>query len=201
MDIFTKYNRNSINDRQIDTLIGLAKGICANGNVDQAEAEVLLSWLIQNAGSENGMITNLLAKVSAMLDDEHLDDDEAIELFSILRSVAGEDGEIGEVAKPATLPLCTPPPQLEFNNKTFLLTGTFAYGTRSQCHAVIEGMGGKTIKSITKSLDYLVIGSYVTSSWSHESFGRKIEKAMEYRESGLPISIISEEHWLKEAGL
>lgn len=39
MDIFTKFNRKNIQDRQIDTLIGLSKGITADGKVDQSEAE------------------------------------------------------------------------------------------------------------------------------------------------------------------
>ena len=45
MDIFTKYNRNKIQDRQLDTLIGLSKGITADGRVDQAEAEDLAKRL------------------------------------------------------------------------------------------------------------------------------------------------------------
>ena len=48
MDMFTKFNRKSIDDRQIDTLIGISKGLVADGKVDQAEAEFLLSWLIQS---------------------------------------------------------------------------------------------------------------------------------------------------------
>jgi hypothetical protein len=39
MDIFTKYNRKNIQDRQIDTLIDLSKGLLADGKVDQTEAE------------------------------------------------------------------------------------------------------------------------------------------------------------------
>src|SRR5690606_13165451 len=37
MDIFTKYNKKSIQDRQIDTLIGLSKGLTADGKINQAE--------------------------------------------------------------------------------------------------------------------------------------------------------------------
>jgi len=54
---------------------------------------------------------------------------------------------------------------------------------------------------VTKKLNYLVLGSYVTDSWAHETFGRKIEKAMDYRDSGVPLAIITEEHWAKCGGL
>lgn len=42
----------------------------------------------------------------------------------------------------------------------------------------------------------LVIGAYATDSWAHSSFGRKIEKALEIREEGSQISIVSELHWV-----
>lgn len=41
MDIFTRFNRKQTEDRQIDTLIGLSKGLIADGKVVQAEAEFL----------------------------------------------------------------------------------------------------------------------------------------------------------------
>ena len=46
-----------------------------------------------------------------------------------------------------------------------------------------------------------MLGTYVTDSWVHESFGRKIEKAVEYRDAGVPIVIMSEEQWLEAGGL
>lgn len=41
MDVFTKYNKKNIQDRQIDTLIGLSKGLIADGSINQAEANFL----------------------------------------------------------------------------------------------------------------------------------------------------------------
>lgn len=49
--------------------------------------------------------------------------------------------------------------------------------------------GGIVAGSVNKRFNYLVISPYVTDSWAHESFGRKIEKAMEYRDSGIPLVI------------
>lgn len=201
MDIFNKYNRKGIQDRQVDTLIGLSKGITADGNVVQAEAEFLQSWLIQNSQSENPIILNLLDKVSRMLKDGVLDEDESAELLNTLHKISGETSELGEVSKTSSLPVCSPPPQIEFTNKTFVFTGTCAFGSRKDCHTAIESLGGITVKGITKKLDYLVLGTYVTDSWVHESFGRKIEKAMEYRAAGVPLAIVTEAHWLKESGL
>ena len=201
MEIFLKYNKKQIHDRQIDTLIGLAKGITVDGDVDLEEAMFLQNWLVQNCHSPNPIIINLLHKVSAMLEDDILDKDESKELFSILHSITGAETSLGEAAKTTKLPICSPTPKISFSSKVFLFTGTCAYGTRKQCQEVITSLDGINAKSVTKKLDYLVLGTYVTECWAHETFGRKIEKAMTYRDSGLPISIITEEHLMQETNL
>lgn len=202
MDIFTKFNRKNIQDRQIDTLIGLSKGVSADGNVNQAEAEFLMTWLIQSRQStDNPIIINLLERVSAMLEDGVLDREESVELLEILQKISGDTSDIGELAKTSSLPINDPLPELEFNGSSFLFTGTCAFGTRKQCHEATESRGGIIAKGVNKSLDYLVLGTYVTDSWVHETFGRKIEEAIEYREKGLPIVILTEEHWLCSGGL
>ena len=202
MDIYTRFNRKGIQDRQIDTFIGLCKGIVADGDVNQSEAEFLLTWLYQNRqASDNPVIVNLLGKVSGMLDDGVLDNEESFELLGILRKVSGESSVVGELTKTTSLPLNDPMPKIYFEDMSFLFTGTCAFGTRHQCHEEIVKLGGLNAKSVTKSLDYLILGTYVTDSWAHESFGRKIEKAVSYRESGVPIVIMSEEQWLEASGL
>ena len=202
MEIFTRFNRKNIQDRQIDTLIGLSKGLIADGVVNQSEAEFLYSWLIQNRqATDNPVILNLLEKVSTMLEDGILDEDESSELLNILQAISGEKSEIGELSKTGSLPINNPMPSIVFEEKTFLFTGTCAFGTRKQCQLAIESLGGINAKSITKSLDYLILGTYVTDSWAHESFGRKIEKAMEYRDNGIPLAIVTEGHWINEAQL
>ncbi|HAD47184.1 MAG TPA: NAD-dependent DNA ligase [Alcanivorax sp.] len=202
MDMFTRFNRKAIDDRQIDTLIGLSQGILADGRVNQSEAEFLLNWLVRNRqATTNPIIINLLEKVEVMLEDDILDQEESEELADILRLISGEPSELGELTKTTGLPLDDPLPELTFPGQQFLFTGTCAFGTRKQCQQAIESLGGLNAKSVTKTLNYLVLGTYVTDSWAHENFGRKIEKAMQYRDSGVPLAIISEEHWANAANL
>ena len=196
MDIFVRFNRKTIDDRHVDTLIGLSKGLLADGRIDLTEAQTLYQWLTQaRASTRHPVILNLLGRVDEMFADGKLDSDESAELFSILRQVAGGPAEFGEVAKSSTLPICNPAPTIVFGGRNFLFTGTCAYGTRAQCQEVTERLGGICAGSVTKKLHYLVLGSYVTDSWAHETFGRKIEKAMEYRQDGVQLAIVSEEHW------
>ena len=105
MDLFTKFNRKSIDDRQIDTLIGISKGLVADGKVDQAESEFLLSWLIQcRQTTDNPVIINLLNKVDSMLEDGVLDPDESKELLSLLHKITGDPSEIGEFVPGVVVP-------------------------------------------------------------------------------------------------
>ena len=196
MEMFTRFNRKSIDDRQIDTLIGLSKGLLADGQVNQVEAEFLMSWLVQSRqASDNPIILNLLDKVDSMLEDGVLDAEESMELFGILQKITGESSELGELAKSSSLPINNPLPPITFEGMSFLFTGTCAFGNRKQCHEATESLGGINAKGVNKSLNYLVLGTYVTDSWAHENYGRKIEKAMEYRDKGVDLVIITEEHW------
>jgi NAD-dependent DNA ligase len=198
VDIFTRFNRKSIDDRQIDTLIGLSKGLTADGRIDNSEAEALLAWLIQaRQCSDSPVIANLLGKVSVFLEDGILDEDEAKELLGVLQRVSGNPSAIGELAKTASLPVDDPLPEIEFGGRVFLFTGTCVFGTRKDCQQAIESLGGLNAKGVTKKLDYLILGTYVTDSWAHETYGRKIEKAMNYRSTGVPLVIVPEEHWIR----
>lgn len=201
MSLFNKYNQRDIQDRQIDTLIGLSKGLIADGEVVLAEAEFLHTWLVQNQHSEHPVIVNLLNRVAEMLEDGVFDSEESKELLLLLQSLSGESSDLGEMAKTTSLPIDQPEPKIHFKGKNFLCTGTFAYGKRKDCEQAIELLGGHVSKSVNKSLNYLVLGTYVSESWAHESYGRKIEKAMEYKGKGQELIIITEEHWLQQAGL
>ena len=187
-----KYASARVNNRQIDTLIGLAKGIIADGVVSQTEAEMLMSWLANNRYTENIMVDTLLRRIHVMLSDNLLDVDEQAELLQLLSEFAGDPGSMGEFLKSAGIPLDDPQPEVVFPRRTFLFTGTCAYGTRKECQAFIDEWDGINIKNVTRKLDYLVIGTYVSKTWMHESFGRKIEKAMEYRELYRKPAIVSE---------
>ena len=113
MNIFKKFNRNSIDDRQIDTLIGLSKGLLADGKVDQAEAEFLHTWLIQSRqATENPVIHNLLTRVDVMLEDGVLDPEESKELMELLHKITDEKSEIGEHTKTTPLPVEDPMPSI-----------------------------------------------------------------------------------------
>ena len=184
--------------RQIDELIGLARGIACDGIVGQAEVEFLQKWLAANASiSDQPVVRTLYRRVNEVLVDGVLDSDEAADLLHTLNCFSDRDFELGEVLKSTSLPLCEPPPTpLLFQGQSYCFTGTFNYGSRGLCEQAVVERGGKA-GSLTQKTNVLVIGLYATESWKHSSFGNKILKAVDLRDEGIPIAIVSEEHWVR----
>ena len=98
-------------------------------------------------------------------------------------------------AAPNDLPFNQPVPELEWNGRLFVFTGTMAYGPRKDCQALVEEKGGLIGGSVSKKTHYLIVGSIGNEQWRHSSYGLKIMKAVELRDSGCPIAILGEDHW------
>lgn len=194
---YNSVSGDRIASRQIDELIGLARGLCADGVLNQAEVQFLQKWLAANlAICDQPLIHTLWGRVDVVLSDGLLDTEEHADLFEALASLGTVDIELGEVLKPASLPLCDPMPDIDFLGRQYAFTGTFSYGKRKDCEQAIELLGG-SCGTVGKKTDVLVIGAYATDSWKHSSMGAKILKASALRDEGIPISIISEAHWVK----
>ena len=186
-----------ITSRQIDELVGLARGIAADGLINQSEVQFLQKWLAANVAiSDQPLIRRLYERVNDIMADGIADADECRELLETLNSFSNRDFELGEVLKSTTLPLCDPAPVLTFDRRRYTFTGTFNYGGRRDCEAAVAERGGSA-GSLTQKTDVLVIGVYATESWKHSSFGTKIIKAVDWRTSGMPIAIVGEEHWAR----
>lgn len=185
-----------ITSRQIDELVGIARGIAADGTLNQGEAEFLQKWLAANVGiSEQPVVRTLYARANDVLRDGVLDAEEAADLLDTLERFSSRDFELGEVLKATSLPLCDPVPELTFGGRQYCFTGTFNFGQRKHCEQVVTARGG-SCGSLTRKTDVLVIGLYATESWKHSSFGNKILKAVDMRDAGVPIAIVSEQHWV-----
>ena len=99
-------------------------------------------------------------------------------------------------------PFDQPQPPVEFAGKSFIFTGKFSLGTRKKCQAAVIDRGGyaPSQKSVSREIDYLIIGAEGSKDWKRDSYGNKIEAAiLSRREHGTP-AIISEEHWVSQIG-
>lgn len=186
-------------DRASNELVGLCRGLLADGHVSQMEAQFLQNWIERNA-EFTGIypFDRLYSQLSSVLRDGFLDEDESADLHdTLVRFVGGEAfDEIGQTAsRSTTLPVDDPEPAVEFTGAVFVVSGTFLHGERKSVHAAIEARGGTTSGSPSKKTRYLVIGELGSRDWINSNAGRKIEKAVALRSEGHPIAIITEAHW------
>lgn len=207
MDLHSEFENSKlfhsarIDRRSADVLVGLAGGITADGVVTTEEAIFLKQWLETNLVHLADPVINLLySRLSQMLQDNYLDPEESSELLNLLHGFAGRPlqplkGNDLNCVAPNDLPFNAPLPDLVWDGKTFVFTGIMAYGPRKDCQALIEERGGLIGGGVSKKVHYLVVGSIGNEQWRHSSYGTKIMRAVELREAGVPIAIVSERHW------
>lgn len=173
-----RYRSHAVGERQVDELLGLVKGILADGVVDQQEAEFLLNWLNANSA----ILTQWPAKaiyprLLHALQDGHLDAEEEAEIMSLLLATVGGNRapDHGIASNSTSLPLTDPAPDIVFPERRFCFTGKFTSGSRSWCEEQVAALGARPAPNVTKKLDYLVIGEIGSRDWLHSTHGTKIQ--------------------------
>ncbi len=184
-------------DRDISEMLGLAKGMLADGVVSPSEAALLNDWARLHPETVSCWPGNvLLSRLDRVFADGVVTPEEQSDLADLLRQLTGGAAGVlaGDTAS-TTLPIDTPPPELVFPGHTFVFTGKFAFGPRRVCEGAVTTLGARAGSSITRDTHYLVIGTFGSRDWIHTSHGRKIEQAVTLRSAGGAIAILSEDHW------
>jgi hypothetical protein len=88
-----RYRGAAVADRDIDELIGIVKGVMADGHVVDDEARFLLDWMQTHANVSNVWPVNVLyPRILAAMKDEHVDPAEEMALLGMLRQAIGKNG-------------------------------------------------------------------------------------------------------------
>ncbi|MGL5005774.1 BRCT domain-containing protein [Plesiomonas sp.] len=178
-------------------LEGLCKGMASDYHLNNDEIKYLNWFLSTNAAlKSNYPGKSLYMLVKSILSDGVITDEERFLLLQEITAFTGSNISEGVVDGYST----TSPVDFidEFNaeNSKVCLTGKFLYGSRKQCESELIKCGCQIVDNITQDLDYLIIGAFSSRDWKFQSFGRKIEQAIDYRDNkGIDLKIISEEHW------
>lgn len=174
----------------------------ADGELNSSEAAFLHDWLLRHAAyADRYPFNHLYARVSSALVDGVIDHDEEADLLGTLAEfVGGEayDAASGATSRSTSLPFDDPPPEISYRRgeSSFCVTGTFSYGDRDDVMRAILLSGGSIDNSVLKRTNYLVVGEFASPDWIHSNYGRKIERAIELRNEGQSIAIISESYWV-----
>lgn len=194
-----RFNVARTTQRDLDELVGLCKGVIADGDVNDAEARFLLDWLDRHPAIARAWPGSELAQALSRVMEEGADQSAAEgELLRVAAAMAGattfdQPLEVGSGS--TALPLDDPPPAVVFPGKVFCFTGRFELAARAAAAEMTEALGGAVVKKPTKKTSYLVIGAAGSRDWLHSTHGLKILRAMELRDQGVPLAIISELVW------
>ena len=111
--------------------------------------------------------------------------------------------ECGEYSIPSLLldhDLIDEKPSIEFTGKTFLFTGKMEWGTRPEVASFVEERGGcvSGSKTITKDIDYFVLGEDKEKGWTSLLHGGKLKQAFlkRFKQSELKYRIVREEDFI-----
>jgi len=115
--------------------------------------------------------------------------------FDYRAAVRAAREEMVEQLLDGASPFDVPQPPVRFSGRAFLFTGKFDFGDRKACKQAVEAKGGTSAKSVTSSLDYLVVGTKGSPTWKKGRYGAKIERAVALRRTCGAPAVISEEHW------
>jgi NAD-dependent DNA ligase len=190
-----------VSDRLVAELLGLCRGIIADGVVNDLEVIAIAAWLHSHPDAAAGFPgRELAARIEHIIKGDHIDDSERHELEAMLLDLVGDTAKLeGNLNQSSRLPLDKPEPPLVFAEREFVFTGHFAL-RRKECSEKVLERGGIVANAVRRSTHYLVIGHVAADAWVQSAWGTKILDASDARARGQAIAIVSEAHWLAAVG-
>jgi hypothetical protein len=139
----------------------------------------------------------LVKRLEAIFADGQVDADEQAELLRLLTRISAARPLPFLARREAVpLPLTLPEPPVELAGRSFCLAGSFIYGNRTRCEQDAQAKGGLCVADPGAPADYLVIGTLSHADWQRSPEAEKIQRALRMRVQGMPLAVVSEEHWV-----
>lgn len=183
----------------LQTLQGLCHGILADGEITDKEIFDLDKWLDDNEHLNTYYpYDEIRSLVLSIISDGKVTEDERLVLkayFSEFVNLTNNDiqQKIKEDTKEVKISgLCTSEPVVDFDGKTFCITGVLKNETKESLKQKITNLGGITTDTVTKKTDYLIVADNGNPAWAFSCYGRKVEKAVNMRKDGHVITLIHE---------
>ena len=189
------YDKTTADLQRLHAILG---GVVADGHISEEELRGLSSWLEEHDHLRTCWPYHEIGSlVHAVLADKKIDEHEHKMLKDFFSEfVAVLDGRTivsPSISEGATLVgLCAVCPEIEFDGSRFCFTGASTRYTRSQLVETVSRLGGEVVPSMSAKVSYLVIGAEGNPCWAYACYGRKVEKAVELRKSGVRLLIVHE---------
>lgn len=174
---------------------GVLAGMLLDGEISTNEIIGLRDWLARNQHLRTCWpYDEVDSLVTSILETQHVSDDELELLRDYLTTFLGLDVEHEETSVTDDVPysltgICARDPHIEWQGRTFCLTGNFAEQTLAE---QIRHRGADVLAIVEPGVDYLVVGSEGNPCWAYACYGRRIEEAIRLRKQGQPLVIVHE---------
>lgn len=172
-----KYTDTTLQLRKLQELL---KEIVSDNEVTVEEVEQLSNWLHENIALKgNYPFDRVYFVLEKVLEDGVVDKDELSMLLDKFNDFLNPTESKGNV-------------KLIFRERHFVLTGDFDYGTRSTVEEYIKDRDGIVDDKVKKCTNYVIVGAGGSDAWANGNYGTKVKKAMELKEKGQNIEIMTE---------
>ena len=192
--------------KAIDVLAGLCLGVLADGEINSREAAFLKDWILLNATSLPAFVlTKLIPKLNVLQTGADAPIELLQELAKLLSTLVGldEPSENGDsdlassAGRPSKLLFDDLDEPITFRGLEIVVTGNFANFSRAEIMNQLLELGALPRDAPpTLRTELVVVGQKGSLAWTSRHLGSKIEKALELRQAGQDIKILSEESFL-----
>lgn len=182
----------------MQSLHAMLGGVAADGVISESELRGLSTWLSEHQHlARCWPFDEVCSLVSVVLTDGRIDQEE----HRMLMRFFGEFTALLDdrtVSNPfvddgiTVAGLCAVCPEISFQESVFCFTGASQRHTRAEFADMISRQGGEFVNSVSKKVDYLIIGADGNPCWAFACYGRKVERAVELRREGSRLLIIHE---------
>lgn len=190
---------NTYDDHQIliNYLQGLCKGLIADGIIGNQEVICLSEWLSDHSNLENEPLINEFYNEIVSIDLNNISESDLEKTKFIILSFSDHgslDSVAGSTVGDTFFDIVD---SVNLQGKKVLFTGKFKLGSRAKCKALAMEQGAKVVEDVTKTLDYLIVGSFGSVDWTYSSYGKKIEMVKRWQSDyAISTKIITEDMWL-----
>ena len=187
---------------EIRQLEGIFRGVLADGALTDDEVHAIEAWIREHNHLEGHFLFDGISTLVAdVLEDGIITETERTSLVKFMldftSNIGGEArAQFQSDTSNGVTHAVYSRPDIRFDAQVFCLSGDFeCFESKKEVENRISALGGAASKGITKKVAYLVVGGAGSADWKFGKYGRKVEKALDYRAKGVHIDVI-EEAWL-----
>lgn len=179
----------------LQELQAMVAAIAVDREVNIEEVNGLRGWLSDHDSLKSHWpYDEVDTLVTQVLRDRRIDEVEHEQLKAYFAAFRVDGRSIGDLPTSVKTgeALFSTEPDIQFEDRTFCLTGASKRATRRKINECIEQAGGCPIGNVTNDLHYLIVCDGGNQAWAFSCYGRKVESAIEVRRSGGTLVLVRE---------